>query len=320
MESIISNCERCDTPQELGDLRCSICGQSTKVESKPRQQVEIKILRCTGCGAAVAYDPDHRAPSCSFCGEVFEVETLYDPMEQSEGFLPFSVDRDESREALKRWLGTLGWFRPSDLKATAKLEELKPLWWVGWVFNAEALVSWTADSNAGSRQSAWAPHSGQAAMDFESILVSASRGLTDAEASQIGPRCNLATVGTTQDGADGAIVEQFDLQRSQARQKITEAIEAFAEDRVAAEHVPGSNYRNVHVSVLLRKLVTRRLSFPAYVLAYRYKNNLYRAVVCGQDGSCVIGSAPYSIAKILAVVAGVIAAGLVIAGLVGMNL
>ena len=54
----------------------------------------------------------------------------------------------------------------------------------------------------------------------------------------------------------------------------------------------------MHVSVILRRLVTRRLSFPAYVLAYRYHDQLYRVVICGQDARCVIGSAPYSWVKI----------------------
>ena len=73
------------------------------------------------------------------------------------------------------------------------------------------------------------------------------------------------------------------------------------------------------MAVLLRKLATRRLSFPAYVMAYRYKDNLYRAVVCGQDVSCVHGSAPYSLAKIVLVVFLGLAAVAVIAGIILAN-
>ncbi|MFP6766345.1 MAG: hypothetical protein VB858_22130, partial [Planctomycetaceae bacterium] len=73
-------------------------------------------------------------------------------------------------------------------------------------------------------------------------------------------------------------------------------------------------YRNVHVSVLLRALVTRRLSFPAWVLAYRYRDRLYRVVVCGQDGSRVAGNAPLSMTKVLLVTLGVAAAAVVVIG------
>lgn len=308
MHTTTAHCERCETPLESGDLRCSICGQAAPVSAETREHVEVQILRCIGCGAAVAYDPEHQAPSCSFCDEVVELQTVEDPMEQSEGFLPFTVNRDDARKALRTWLGSLGWFRPSDLTSAARLEQLRPLWWVGWLFDAEAFVSWSGDSNAGARRSSWAPHSGQVAMEFDDILVSASRGLTDKEVHSAAAGCDLRSVREEPSGVERATIEQFELQRSQARREIVNAIQAIASDRVDEQHIPGSHSRKVSVSVLLRGLVTRRLSFPAWVLAYRYKNRLYRVVVCGQDGSYVTGDAPVSIVKILMVAIGVIAA------------
>lgn len=302
MTRIIENCGRCETPLEAGDLRCSICGQAAPVEVSAADKVQVQILRCQGCGAATAYDIEHQAPSCTFCDSVVEVETIDDPLEQSEGFLPFTIGQDEARRAMRQWLSSLGWFRPSDLKTSARLEQLKPLWWVGWVFDAESLVSWAADSNAGSRRSAWAPHAGQVEMTFDDILVSASRGLTTEEASAIGPGCRLDSLRPQAEGASNATIEQFDVQRSQARQQIVNAIQAIAADRVEQHHIPGSRFRKTSVSVVLRKLITRRISLPAWVLAYRYKGRLYRMVICGQNASFVTGSAPLSIAKIMLVV------------------
>ena len=110
---------------------------------------------------------------------------------------------------------------------------------------------------------------------------------------------NLATASVEPEGAEHATVERFDLQRSQARQQVTAAIQNLAAQRIKQHQIPGSRFRNLNVSVVLRELITRRLSLPAYVLAYRYKDSLYRVVICGQDGRLVVGSAPYSIAKIL---------------------
>jgi hypothetical protein len=48
------------------------------------------------------------------------------------------------------------------------------------------------------------------------------------------------------------------------------------------------------------------------VIAYRYRGSSHRVVLSGQDPACVIGSAPYSVTKILAaVVGGVLGMGLV---------
>ncbi|MEO1616265.1 MAG: hypothetical protein AAFV88_10475 [Planctomycetota bacterium] len=307
-------CGRCESPLESGDLRCAICGQAApESDDAAPKNVGITILRCKGCGAAISYDPKHRAPACSFCGDVVEEEYVADPMEQTEHFLPFTVSRDEASAALRTWLGSQGWFAPSDLSSSAKLAELKPLWWVAWVFDADAFVSWTADSNAGSRRSSWAPHSGQNRLQFDNILVSASRGLTYAEAAAMSGRFDLSTRQPQPSGADdAAIIEQFDVQRSQARMQVLGAIDQLAAQRVQAQFIPGTNFRNTKVSTLLQRLVTDRYALPAYVLAYRYKDQLYRVVICGQDARVVLGKSPKSPWKILAVVLMVIAILLII--------
>lgn len=187
-------CSGCDTPLEHGDLRCSICGKASPVLTEVRETTEVTVLRCRGCGATLAYDPKRQAPGCAFCDSTVEVETIKDPMEQTEGYLPFTVSPDQASAALKTWLGSLGWFRPSDLLSASKLTELRPLWWVAWIFDADAKITWTADSNHGSQRSAWAPHSGATQVQFERILASASRGLSAKEVNGISGGLQLHSV------------------------------------------------------------------------------------------------------------------------------
>ncbi|MEM9365093.1 MAG: hypothetical protein AAGD07_03785 [Planctomycetota bacterium] len=300
-----TRCEACGTPLEKGDLRCSICGKAAPLQSGHQKKTVVEILRCTGCGAAVAYDPKRQAPACSFCGSVYKVETIEDPMEQTSGYLPFTVTPEQAKQELRRWLGSLGWFRPSDLRSAARLQELQPLWWVAWVFDASARISWTADSNHGARRSAWAPHAGQTTVSFNNILASASRGLASKEVDAISNGFDLTSAQPDPQGATNATLEQFDVQRSQARQQVTQVLQHMAGQHVQHSEIPGSKFRNMHVSVVVRDLITRRLSFPAYVMAYRYKNQLYRVVICGQDPRLVFGDAPLSAGKIALVVFGV---------------
>lgn len=310
MTTAIGSCARCESPLEAGDLRCAICAEPVPAHQVDRARTElaVEILRCQGCGAAIEYDAEVQAPRCAFCDSVMELERVEDPMEQTELWLPFRVDGAEARAAVKRWLGTLGWFRPSDLREKAKLEDVRPLAWVGWAFDAEALVSWTADSNEGSWRSAWAPHAGQVHMRFDDIVVSASRGLTEKEVVELVPHYAIESAGgdgpSSAAAPEEATFEQFDVQRSLARARVTTAIERMAASVVEAEHVPGSRFRKVRATPLLRSLVTRRYAFPAWVMAYRYEEKVYRAVVCGQDAACVVGKAPYSIGRILLAVFG----------------
>lgn len=262
--------------------------------------------------------------SCSFCGGIVAVESLLDPMEQTRGYAPFTVSPVQARAALQRWLGSLGWFRPSDLQTGADVLELRPLYWVAWVFDTDCRISWTADSNAGAGRSAWAPHAGQETARFQNVLVSASRGLSVRETDVIGRTIDLSTVQdqpggvadqpggvTDQPGGDDATTEQFDVARSQARRQVRDAVDELARQHVQNHFIPGTRFRNVKVSVVVQGLVTRRLSLPAYVMAYRYRETLYRVVISGQNTTALLGTAPYSMAKIALAVIGAVAVGLI---------
>jgi hypothetical protein len=296
-------CHRCQSPCEAEDIRCPICGIA-RAALQNVQREQVQILRCNDCGAAMKYSAEQAGIKCGFCGSKLALETPTDPIEQAEFAVPFAVTPQQAHGVLHQWLGKQGFFTPSDLQSKAQLESLRPLWWASWLVDARTLVSWTADSNAGSGRSAWAPHSGQHRLDFERLVVSASRGLTFDETAKLATCTNLASAQSSWQEGGGPMIEQFDAQRSAARRIVVRAIEATAANRLRQGIIPGSTYRNVHVAVLLEGLVTRRFLLPAFVLAYRYDGKLFRAIVHGQDAGCVFGDVPKSFWKILLVVVG----------------
>ncbi|MBL4686015.1 MAG: zinc ribbon domain-containing protein [Nannocystaceae bacterium] len=300
-------CQRCESPLEPEDLRCAVCALPVPISPLADvQQAVTQILRCNGCGAAVRYLAEIGAPRCDFCDSVMEIETPEDPVEQAEFFVRFAITDEQARKALKRWLGGLGFFRPSDLQSRAAVDALKPLWWVGWMFDAEGTMTWAADSNAGSRRADWAPHSGQAPLRLHNVVVPASRGLTEVECRGLIASYDISNVATQPPHHDRATFEQFAVQRSAARKIISGALEAAARNR-AVPLIPGARHRKLSVAVLPTRLVSRHYAFPAYVLAYRYRDKLYRAIVHGQDATCVVGKAPISWARVAAVALAVIA-------------
>ena len=302
----MSACARCAAELEADDLRCAICSLIAEQRSDERAlaTTRAQVLRCQGCGAAVTFAIEARAPKCTFCASVMTIEAPTDPIEKAEWFLPFAVTPEIAREALRAWMRTLGWFRPGDLVTAATVDSLAPLWWAAWIIEADADVSWAADSDAGSSRSAWAPHAGRAHLDFGGLLVSASRGLRSKETHALTPHFDLRTATREATSPLAPAIEGFEMQRSAARKHVLAAIEATAAARVQQGSIPGSRFRNVHVSVLLRGLRTQRTALPTFVLAYRYHGKLYRALVHGQDARCVLGDAPYSIARIALAVLG----------------
>ena len=317
----MSACTRCEAAIEDGDLRCPICAlpvaaARTALAVPNRAQ----ILRCTDCAAAVAYSAEAQAPLCAFCGAKMKVEVPIDPVEVAQLRIPFKVTRDEATAALRGWLGKRGWFAPKTLKDEAVLETMHPLCWAGWIVNATASVAWAADSDADSHRSAWAPHAGVTSMAFDNIVVPASRGLDHEECRLLTPYYDLRHV--TPVGTADPIeptVESFDAQRSAARKQVQEAIELTAKVRVE-EVIPGRRFRNVHVACLLEGQKTDRVALPAWVLAYRYRDTPYRAIVHGQRGEVVFGSSPKDWVKItLLVVLGIVVLAAIAALIAHLN-
>lgn len=301
-------CARCGAALEQGDLRCAICGLAAPGQTAAPEELRARVVRCGSCGAAVSYSAEVQAAKCAFCASVVQVETQEDPSEQAEAYLPFTVDPNGARRALADWLRGQGFFRPRDLATDARVETLRPLWWPAWIFDATALVSWAADSDAGSGQAAWAPHAGQTEMSFTRILVPASRGLTHGECAGLAAHFDLGSTAPQPRGPAGGLVERFEAQRSAARLLVVQAAEAVAAERLRGAVIPGRKFRNLHVQALLRSLVTRCYALPTYVLAYRYRGRLYRVLVHGQAAHCTFGQAPLSLAKVaIVLVAGALA-------------
>jgi hypothetical protein len=154
-------------------------------------------------------------------------------------------------------------------------------------------------------------------MAFDNIVVPASRGLDHEECRLLIPYYDLREVVHV-DKADTveSTVESFDAQRSAARRQVQEAIELTAKVRVE-EFIPGRRFRNVHVACLLEGQKTDRVALPAWVLAYRYRDTPYRAIVHGQRGEVVFGSSPKDWVKIATLVISILVAVAAIAALLG---
>jgi hypothetical protein len=324
-------CVRCETAIEDGDLRCSICALPVSAAARADARPHAQVLRCRECGAAVAFSAEAQAPRCGFCSATMAIEQPVDPIESAELRLPFTVGRDAAEAAARGWLARRGWFAPpalsreavferrsredqddrrervADRRERVALDSLTPLSWAAWLVNAQALVTWTADSDAGAHRSAWAPHAGELPMDFRNIVVPASRGLRPSECGRLIPYYELRrAVEVDQPPVEvddvASTIEGFDAQRSAARRYVQERIDALARQDVEP-HIPGRRHRNIHVACLLERQTTVRLALPVWILAYRYRGRPYRAIVHGQRSDIVFGRSPLDWAKVGALAA-----------------
>jgi hypothetical protein len=99
------------------------------------------------------------------------------------------------------------------------------------------------------------------------------------------------------------IVEQFRVQRKYARPLAHQGLEQL--ERAACQPLVPGRCRNLKVNVRLDGLSSSTVLLPVWIMAYRYKEQVYRFLVNGQTGHAT-GQAPVSWKKVVAAIAVVV--------------
>lgn len=317
MNATIRRCETCGAFVDVEDLFCANCGTEVSDRGRPRVPsltVEAKNFECRGCGASMNYDAGAQALKCPFCGSIDLAEEQGRSILAPELVLPCAIDQGQAEGSLRAWLGASFW-HPDDLRSAAHLTELRAVFVPFWIFTARVRTYWTADTDRtppGARAD-WVPLAGGHEREYVDLWVPAGRAIGRDELAAILPFDIGAAVAPQGIDLAHVTVEQFAVSRRSARPLAQGRLEALEVEAVAAE-VSG-RCRNVHVNVLMQDATSRPALAPLYVMAYRYRDRLFRFVLNGQTGRAT-GTAPTSAARVAAVVALVAIVAILIALLV----
>jgi predicted RNA-binding Zn-ribbon protein involved in translation (DUF1610 family) len=302
MSELEGRCNVCRAMVDEEDLFCANCGAEVphaESSAATSARTYTHAFECQGCGASMSYDARAQALRCPFCGS----EQLREQADTSalgpSRIVPFLIEESAAAAALRTWLGQ-GLWRPGDLSTQAAVAKMAAVYVPYWVFRAETSTYWTADSSrtpSGARAS-WFPVAGEHRGSCSGLLVGASSVLTPAETDALG-HFDLEKAVPPQDvDLDPVIVEQFRVQRKYARPLARQGIEALVQDS-CRQFVPG-NCRNLKISLRLDGLSSEPVLLPVWVVAYRYRDQVYRFLLNGQTGTAT-GHAPTSWKKVAAV-------------------
>lgn len=298
-------CEICGSLIDEEDLFCANCGTEAPVPSAAAQppitghasRIATHNFSCTGCGASMSYDAAAQALRCPFCGST-QMEQLEAESKalRPEAVVPFEVSRTDAKEILQRWLGQ-GFWRPADLVKEASLVDIAPVYVPYWAFSAETYTYWTADTSRtppGARGD-WFPLFGEHHGRYAGMLVGAGQALTAEETAALCPFDLDKALPPEQVDLENVTVEQFGLPRKYARARARHGLHESERAACQQRYVPG-NARNVHANVRIESMAGRPVLLPVWIMAYRYRNRLYRFLINGQTGQTT-GQAPVSVVK-----------------------
>jgi len=322
VSDIATKCSVCQALLDEEDLFCANCGtEAPRIDDRQPQaatQLSTHNFECQGCGASMSYDASAQTLRCPFCGSERMEQQQDAKTLRPQWVVPFAIEQNDALARLRQWLGSSFW-RPGDLAQAAEVTMLTQVYVPYWVFAAKVFTHWTADSSQtppGARGD-WYPLSGENRAKYSGLLVGASSVLSPAETHAIQPFDLSAAVPPEQIDLDNVVYEQFRVPRKYARPLAQQGLEDL-ERRACSQYVPG-NSRNLKVNVRVEGLTGEPVLLPVWIMAYRYKDQVFRFLVNGQSGACT-GTAPTSYGKIAAVVGivvAVIVVVLVCAGILG---
>lgn len=304
MSDLLAKCDVCLALLDEEDLFCANCGREAEQRDgapKDRTRQTTDNFRCEGCGASMSYDASAKTLRCPFCGSERLAKQTDRTVLAPERVVAFSVSRDRAEAELQRWLGK-GFWRPNDLQAKAALVVMTPVYLPYWVFCAKTFTYWTADTDRVpiGASGNWRPLFGEHRGEYAGLLVGGSSVLTPTETAAIAPFDLANALPPESIDLDNLTVEQFAVARKYARPLARVGLEAL-EQVACTALVPGRS-RNVKVNVRIEGLASEPVLLPAWIMAYRYGDRVFRFLLNGQTGRAA-GQAPVSKFKIVAVIA-----------------
>ncbi|HEY2672890.1 MAG TPA: hypothetical protein VGJ07_21290 [Rugosimonospora sp.] len=303
--------------------------ETSTLPTKTRAVAVAHVLTCQKCGASS--DTDALSGRCQFCGAPLIADPSAGDQIVPEGILPFGVDRDAVRTALRDWVSSR-WFAPSSLKKVSEAESLKGTYLPHWTYDAHtesdytgqrgehywATVTRTVTVNGQTqtrteqvRRTRWHRTSGQVRRDFDDLLVPATRRLNDLPLERLTPWPLEHAVAFQSEYLAGYDALRYDVEPDDGLATAKASTEQVIRDDCRSD-IGGDEQRVDSVSTNFSDITFKLLLLPAWLVCYLHAGRTYQVVVNARTAE-VIGQRPYSAAKIAAAA---VAAALVVAALV----
>lgn len=285
-------------------------------------------LRCQSCGAELVVAQELRTTVCPYCAAPSVVERPPSVDRPVPTFaLGFALTHPAAGERVKHWLRTRNPWSHSGLKR-ASLQEVRGVYVPAYLYSALATSHYSASIGENYTETEtytttengktvtktrtvtkteWRPLHGEHAEYVPDVLVTASRGLSNAELEELEP-FDLRVLARYEPAlVAGWVAEEPSLSREECLTLAREETVAKVGRRLKA-FMPGDSHRDLQHQTRLESESLDVCLVPVWVLAARYdeKKPPLRVVVNGQTGE-VFGKVPLSWVKVALTVLAVLA-------------
>jgi hypothetical protein len=289
-------------------------------------------LACESCGAKLVVQATQRTARCPYCDSPSVIDRPVTPDRPDPVFaIGFAIDGNRARRLLRNFLNSHRW-APKALKL-ATVERVEGIYVPTYLYSAVADTSYQASIGENYTEmeydakkkrmrrvtkTEYRTLGGTHRCYVDDLVVTASEGIpnSELEAIEVFDLAELRRFSPSL--VSGWISEEpslsreasFELAREEARNAVRSRLAGF---------MPGDTHRQLQTATRMADEAMDLVLLPIWVCALRWRTDRppIRLLANGQTGK-VSGEIPVSWAKIAAVIAAVVGAGLGLIGLAGL--
>ncbi|MFC1410156.1 hypothetical protein ACEZCY_12895 [Streptacidiphilus sp. N1-12] len=335
------SCESCGAKVEFAAgtaaLGCPYCGHQQSIAAVPRQVREhafaelaqlpakpmavpggVRTFVCPGCRAVT--ESDALSDRCQFCATALVADASLTERVVPEAVVPFELDRNAARDALRKWTSSR-WFAPSSLKKVSEAETFKGTYLPHWTYDTNTRSDYrgergehyyetetyteTVDGQTQTRtrqvqKTRWWPASGTVQRFFDDVLVAGTTTVAEKQLDKLTPWPLEQAVPYQEEYLAGFQTLRYDVEPEPgletAKQRMASVIE-----QDCRQDIGGDEQRVHRIETDYLDITFKLLLLPVWFLTYLHAGKPLQVMVNARTGE-VIGERPYSAAKIAAAV------------------
>lgn len=344
MDAIQFPCDSCGAELEYhpgtATLKCSYCGNENAIPQLEEpveeldfhayladaagtaDQVEVKTVRCDGCGANSTFDPNVVSDECAFCGSPIVAAASADRVIKPRSILPFQVTHDQARAAFRKWAASR-WFAPNDFTRRAGLTgKLNGIYIPYWTYDANTTTRysgkrgdyyWDTETRTTTdakgkrvrkkvrvRKTRWKWVRGTVQNRFDDLLILASHSLPRHHTEALEPWDLENLVPYDDQYLSGFRTETYQTDLTGGFEEAKQAMAPAIRSTIKSD-IGGDRQRIIDHATSYRDITFKHILLPLWISAYRYRDRTYRFLVNARTGE-VQGERPWSTIKIVAAV------------------
>lgn len=240
----------------------------------------VNEIKCSHCGAPLAFEPGEMLATCKYCGYTVLIETG-EPFTLEHSLIINKFDQTQVEEPIRGWMRG-GFLKPSDLAKKAKLTEKNLVYLPFWVVSVQATSTY---KGVFERIAPAVSKEGKIEKEYDWLVLARKTAVFPTREYEVPLEGKIPYDFRKIEPFAHVLNSEIDKTEAeeQARQEIDENHRFLAQQDID---------KIVDFKTEIKIEETVYLHVPIWFIKYEYKGKDYRLLIEGTTGTAVKGDIP----------------------------